>query len=128
MTVVAAGDGYAIAEVSVDETLEVDDPRLSGHLTGDVFLLTTLDADRPGEVESTVFEGSVRIDDEDGAWVGTMRAAYSADLTTPHQVLALTGTGAYAGCALIMFITGFDGGTGVIYPVGVLKADGSFPR
>jgi hypothetical protein len=51
MKVVAAGDGYAIARVVVDEALEVDDPRLSGQLTGEVRLLTTLDPDVPGEVE-----------------------------------------------------------------------------
>ena len=58
---------------------------------------------------------------EDGAWVGTMQAAFTQDLGSPRQVLSLSGTGAYAGCALTMFITGAEGGSGVIYPLAALE-------
>jgi hypothetical protein len=56
-----------------------------------------------------------------------MRAAYTRDLGSPRQVLTPTGTGDYAGCAVLMFVTGFEGGSGIIYRAVALEPGSARP-
>jgi hypothetical protein len=101
-------DGYARITFLVEQTVEVDDPRLSGTLSGEVTAHFLDDL-------AAVAVGDVRIDNDEGSWVGRM-SGNMADETEQHFIVTLGGEGAYAGCAASLHLAEGGDMVGVIYP------------
>ena len=105
------------------ETIEMDDPRLSGDLW--TVLNRDFIGDRQYGGDGAVGTGAVELVNEDGSWVGTMRGYVSMDPRTHHWHYELTGTGAHDGFSALLYArrpeTGVWDVEGFVFP-GALPA------
>lgn len=93
---------------------EASDPRISGTWTH-VMNARSFPIDEEAGIEASVWSGVVRIDNADGAWVGSFLGY--ADESGEHESYRLDGEGAYAGMTAVFGWTR-EGDTydGVIIP------------
>ena len=99
---VEATEGPVYAEVlGISRRLDVaaDDPRIAGTMT-QVQNARLSSSPDPAEGHSFIIEGTARIDNDDGAWVGTW-TAYGADLVGGGEWYVLEGEGAYEGLTAV---------------------------
>ena len=109
-----SGSGYTdFAGVLERGTLAADDSRIAGTLTKVMNL--RLFADRAGRGDVGVANGSVRIDNDQGAWVGTYTGLYGE--SDQEETYSMVGEGAYEGLSAVLRWSGEDGSIeGVIVP------------
>jgi hypothetical protein len=99
---VEENEGPAYGEVlGIGRRIDVaaDDPRIAGTMTQVQNARLSIDPD-PTEGLSFVINGSARIDNADGAWVGTW-TSYGADRVGGEEWYVLEGEGAYEGLTAI---------------------------
>jgi hypothetical protein len=110
---ISAVDGYARISFLIDQEVEADDPRLSGHFTGRVTAHFFDDS-------TGVVVGDIRIENASGSWTGSARGQST---TQQAYQLELTGDGAYSGCGASLGVVGaaqVGDMFGVIYPLEAL--------
>jgi hypothetical protein len=103
------GDGYREAAAWTPYPVSADDPRIEGTLTMSANI-REFDPDQgPDQTTDPIYVmvGRVRIDNEAGAWVGTLEGSDNGGL------VRLQGTGGYAGLRAVMAMGGL-GGHGII--------------
>ena len=99
-------DGYREATLSSTVTVEASDPRVSGRLTILVAGREFVPDEDPDE-DFSVVVGTARIENEDGAWVGTVDGFWTDDYSDGRLLLA--GEGAYEGLTALIRIDEYDG-------------------
>jgi hypothetical protein len=92
-----------------------DDPRISGDMT--LVVADDTSADRgPLGPDLGVYQGRLRIDKEDGAWVGTATGFWGPPVFHGREIHVLEGEGAYEGLTAVYSFED-DELEGVIVPV-----------
>jgi hypothetical protein len=109
------GPGYAEV-LGIGRRIDVaaDDPRITGTMT-QVQNARVSDGTDPAEGHTFVIEGTARIDNDEGAWVGTW-TSYGADRVGGEEWYVLEGEGAYEGLTVV-----FSGDVDAESPQGPLE-------
>jgi hypothetical protein len=93
-----------------------DDPRMVGTWT-QVYNFHSAAGEGSGDGEVGISNGRVRIDSEDGAWVGTMAGYGGGRPVSPQEWYVLEGEGAFDGLTTVFRFDGDDSSLeGVIFP------------
>jgi hypothetical protein len=96
----AAGETYdEVLGIGRRVDVAADDPRIAGTMT-QVQNARLAKSPDPTDGLSFVINGTARIDNDDGAWVGTW-TSYGADRAGGEEWYVLVGEGAYAGLTAI---------------------------
>ena len=85
------------------DTIEMDDPRLSGTLWN----LWNVDSikGRKYASDGEIIAGTIELVNDEGSWVGTMRGYASMDPKTYQIGMELSGTGAHDGFSALLYAT-----------------------
>jgi hypothetical protein len=112
------GPGYteAVDAISVTE-FTASDPRISGQATwtNDIRFFPY---GEEGGIDPAVWQGTVRIENADGAWAGTL-TGYHDPAEVAREWNIVTGEGAYEGLSAIFRFVSEGGYEGVIVPGGL---------
>ena len=117
---ISEGGHHARGQVYVN-TMDLDDDRLDGPAT------TTLDWDISGSPtsEDSIHRGTLRIENEAGAWEGPFTGF--GQYQTLRNAGYLSGSGAYEGLSAMLLQVGFAGSRapieGAIYPTDIGSCD-----
>ena len=110
---VAADPGFLELGVTASGDVVADDPRIAGTMR---LLWNSREFDRPGEFYVGFVNGTARIDNDQGAWIGTY-TAYGARPEGGEEWYILEGEGAYEGLTALFRFHWEDGSfEGVIVP------------
>lgn len=110
-------DGLSVRGIGYEVRTWADDPRLVGPTR------IVLNHDKLGpRPYSEQYSGSIRIDNVDGAWVGTLRGYFDPASKVKHFDIELSGLGGYAGSAAVLQTIGSSDRdfAGFVFPVGLL--------
>jgi len=113
-----AGPGFTeAAGVTAVTDFVASDPRISGEATWTSTARFYPHGDEGG-VDPALWSAAVRIENADGAWVGTMTGYHDPEEAT-REWNVVTGEGAYEGLAAVFRFVADAGYEGVIVPGGV---------
>jgi hypothetical protein len=103
------GNRLTLRNMEVTGEWSFDDPRLSGTVRTVQHTDEFPQADADGRIE--IWWGDVRIENDDGAWSGTVTSTYDPDqpVEAGSGVYELTGEGAYEGLSALLFESSLPG-------------------